>query len=249
VNREEEFFVGYLPMPPRLRQRTRIMVGLGAAAIAAVALTLAFAQHGFAHSVFEFGEYRNFEGVILERPYPMLLVRRPGKTSASQPFSAFLLVDQFKHGADARVRGLDGKNVRLQGQLIYRDEGVMLELKPGSVQQEPQAGQGLDATMKSLGQITVAGELVDTKCYLGVMNPGSGKVHRDCAARCVSGGIPLAVVVHENGDGHVYLVAGIRSDGAARGLIHRVGEVVSLTGEGIEVNGQKFILLGSWPRS
>jgi hypothetical protein len=29
--------------------------------------------------------------------------------------------------------------------------------------------------------MTLTGEIVDSKCYLGVMNPGQGKVHRDCA--------------------------------------------------------------------
>jgi len=35
---------------------------------------------------------------------------------------------------------------------------------------------------------------VDSKCNFGVMNPGRGKVHKDCAARCLSGGIPPAFV-------------------------------------------------------
>jgi len=41
-----------------------------------------------------------------------------------------------------------------------------------------------------LGTFDLTGEIVDSKCYLGVMNPGNGKVHHDCAVRCLSGGIP-----------------------------------------------------------
>jgi hypothetical protein len=41
-----------------------------------------------------------------------------------------------------------------------------------------------------LGNSTLRGEILDPKCYLGVMKPGEGKPHRSCAIRCISGGIP-----------------------------------------------------------
>jgi hypothetical protein len=37
---------------------------------------------------------------------------------------------------------------------------------------------------KNLGEFDLVGEIVDSKCYLGNMNPGNGKVRRDCAVRC-----------------------------------------------------------------
>jgi hypothetical protein len=33
------------------------------------------------------------------------------------------------------------------------------------------------------------GEIVDSKCHLGVMKPGEGPTHRDCAVRCLLGHI------------------------------------------------------------
>ena len=48
---------------------------------------------------------------------------------------------------------------------------------------------------------------MDSKCYLGVMNPGSGKVHRDCAVRCISGGIPPIFVTNNfNGSPAILLL-------------------------------------------
>jgi hypothetical protein len=41
------------------------------------------------------------------------------------------------------------------------------------------------------------GEIVDTKCYLGVMTPGEDKVHRGCAVRCISRGVPPAFLVRD----------------------------------------------------
>jgi hypothetical protein len=34
------------------------------------------------------------------------------------------------------------------------------------------------------------GEIVDSKCHLGAMNPGAGPTHRLCAIRCLRGGLP-----------------------------------------------------------
>ena len=48
---------------------------------------------------------------------------------------------------------------------------------------------------------------MDSKCYLGAMNPGSGKVHRDCAVRCISGGIPPIFVTNDfNGSPAILLL-------------------------------------------
>jgi hypothetical protein len=79
--------------------------------------------------------------------------------------------------------------VRLQGQLIYREGGTMVEIAPGSITALNTVSAN-EPTTRDLGPATLTGEIVDSKCYLGVMNPGQGKVHRDCAARCLSGGIP-----------------------------------------------------------
>jgi hypothetical protein len=49
---------------------------------------------------------------------------------------------------------------------------------------------------------------VDTKCFLGVMHPATGKVHRVCAVRCLSGGAPPALLVRdEQGNSTALLLA------------------------------------------
>lgn len=217
----EEFYIGYAPRPPRRIARTisRAVVGLNALA-AAVALVLVFAQRPFARSTFEFQQYREVTGEMELKPYPALLVVRPG----GKEYSRYLLVAPGKHGADAEVRSFAGEAVQLRGSLIYRDGQTMVELVPGSVQalrKEPAA-----VSFATLGEVTLTGEIVDSKCFLGVMNPGRTKVHRDCAARCISGGIPPAFVT---ADGFYLLVGG---DG--RAVQH---EVLDWVGETIEVTG------------
>jgi hypothetical protein len=78
--------------------------------------------------------------------------------------------------------------------------------------------------------VTLSGEIVDSKCYLGVMNPGQGKVHRDCAARCLSGGIP-PIFITTDGRQQLLLVG---RDGRALGrdaLREFIAEPIQVDGE------------------
>jgi hypothetical protein len=183
-----EFYVGYLPKAPAGIARgikTLIAVVFVLSAIAAIAF--ARAQKTFAPSAFEYGKEQTFEGVIETRPFPALVTTGSGARATQT--KRYLLVATGKHGADSEVQPYAGQPVRLRGTLIYRDNQSMIELVKDSVAVTAGTRQ-LPAPMTNLGTFTLNGEIVDSKCYLGVMNPGNGKVHRDCAVRCLSGGIP-----------------------------------------------------------
>ncbi len=141
----------------------------------------------------------------MTRPYPTLLVARPGEAGQHDRYSRYLLVAPGKHGADDLVAGFDGKQVRLQGQLIYREGGTMVEITPGSIAVIDTAPAVQEMTT-DLGTVTVTGEIVDSKCYLGVMNPGQGKVHRDCAARCLSGGTTIRGELLQRGESRLLMI-------------------------------------------
>jgi hypothetical protein len=227
-----DFYVGYLPKAPIALARfvRRVVVLLGFLVVA-VALVLVAGQMPFASSTFEYGKMRKFEGIVDARPYPTLSVARPGKVGSGDKHSRYLLVAPGKHSADNLVAGFDGKEVRLQGQLIYRESVTMIEIEPGSIAplNSPSAQQ---APTVDLGEVTVTGEIVDGKCYLGVMNPGNGKVHRDCAARCISGGIP-PIFVTSDGEEQFLLVASDGNAIAADALREFVAEPITITGEAL----------------
>jgi hypothetical protein len=216
MNNESEFFVGYLPMPAELRKMLRRELPALGATVAVAAAILVAAQHPFAASTFEFQQYGDYQGVIRTHPYPALDVadrRLP-----------WLLVAPGKHGAGDLVGGLDGQHVRLKGARIFRGEDRMLELLPGSVQA---AGPAVAAAETiDLGAVQLTGEIVDSKCYLGVMNPGNGKVHRDCAVRCISGGIPPAFLVRDAAGQSVIMLLG----NWKRELLGHVAEPIALHG-------------------
>jgi hypothetical protein len=219
----DDFYVGYLPKAPAtlgswiFRTVTvLVLAGLAAAAV------LAVKQPPYANSNFEFGVVRDFSGVIETNPYPILQTAN----------SSFLLVAPGKHGASGLVRPLEGKSVRLKGSLIERGPDRMLELLPESLPQTGQISTQAVPLSRDLGAIRLRGEIVDSKCYLGVMNPGNGKVHRDCAARCISGGAPPAFIVQDaTGETQFLLLAG--SDGRA---LKR--EVLSFVAEPLEIEGR-----------
>jgi len=184
-----EFYIGYVTKAPAGISRLIRTTVIALMAVAVIgAFTFASVQRTFAPSIFEYGKQRSFEGIIERKPYPTLLVKRPGSQDSGS--SHYLLVAEGKHGADEEVSAFEGKAVRLKGTLIYRSNQTMIEVVRGSIAVEGTA-EAFPAAEKRLGTFELSGEIVDGKCYLGVMNPGSGKVHRDCAARCLSGGVPV----------------------------------------------------------
>lgn len=182
-----EFYVGYLPKAPsEIARKMKVVIVVLFAAATTCAIRFAALQRTYARSFFESGKERTFNGVIEASPYPTLL-SSPDAANASA--SRYLLVANAKHGADSQVAAYIGKSVRLRGRLIYRDDQKMIALAAGSISVLNDAQQNQVAS-KNLGEFDLVGEIVDSKCYLGNMNPGNGKVHRDCAVRCLSGGIP-----------------------------------------------------------
>jgi hypothetical protein len=200
-----EFFVGYLPKAPpgiaRIFRRTVFGLLLAASLLA---ISLVRSQHPFADAVFEYGQIRNFEGVLQARPYPMLLVPRPADTGSLAAYSNYLLVGEGKHAVAPLPAELSDSRVKLRGTLIYRENQTAIEVVSGSITGSGSADKKASSLVAE-GPAVLTGEIVDTKCYLGVMNPGEGKVHRDCATRCLSGGIPPGFAV-ENSSREVYLL-------------------------------------------
>jgi hypothetical protein len=223
MHNESEFYVGYLPMPAGLKRTIRlVIVGLGALAAGAAAV-LIVGQHPFPAASFEFQQYREFRGTLIAEPYPGLVI--PGRGLP------WLLVAPGKHGV-AGIRAFDGREVKLTGERIVHGDDHMIEItKQISTLSGAVAQRAPDV---DLGEVELTGEVVDSKCYFGVMNPGAGKVHRDCAVRCISGGIPPALLVRDSkGKTTTLLLAKWH-----RGLLHHIAEPVTVRGRLVRSSGR-----------
>jgi len=236
-----EFYVGYLPKAPAgVARRIRIAVAILIVFATALAITFAKIQRTYAPSVFEFGKERSFAGVIVNSPFPTLVVSRPGPAESGSP--RYLLVAAGKHGADSQTAAYAGKAVQLRGTLIYRDRQMMIELVSGSISSVSAAHEPPSVT-KDLGSFELTGEIVDSKCYLGVMNPGNGKVHRDCAVRCLSGGIPPIFATNDfNGVPAIFLLIDPRQKPLPKeAFLNRVAQPVRIRGRVSQTGDTLFL--------
>lgn len=231
----DEFYIGYEPqMPVGLALRIRrVACSLIALALVTPAV-LVFSENRFAPGVFEFGRVRNFSGQIVEFPYPALTSR-----DLTGVTTTYWLVGPGKHGAADVVRGRDGQQVQLSGSLIQRDRDAMIEVVPGSLVIVGGGARSLEP-LRSHGVVNVVGEIVDSKCHLGVMKPGDGPTHRDCAVRCLLGRIPPMFVPHDRPDvGRLSLVADADHPFADADML--AGRRVLIRGEVLQRGAQKFL--------
>jgi hypothetical protein len=240
----DEFFIGYEPpMPPRLARFVVTVVIVLTGAVAAWAVTLASGHVRLEGGTFEFGHPRRFAGTIVERPYPALQIDGGDQNGSPR----LLLVAPGKHGADELVRGLDGRYVTLTGTRIQRGTRAMVEIEPGSIVRGAASESRLTpaairAESFAEGPITLRGEIVDSKCFLGVMVPGAGKTHKDCASLCLRGGIPPALYVQDrSGQSIVLLLTGPSGEPIGTQAVGFAGEAVDVSGA-IERQGGWLVL-------
>ncbi|MBL9135746.1 MAG: hypothetical protein JNK85_07755 [Verrucomicrobiales bacterium] len=223
----EEFYVGYLDhAPPAMARFVRRWVAAAVVVLLAWLAVIAGQQSPMGQGRFEFGIERVFEGLFLAEPLPLLRVAAPDGVGTN-----YVVVGLGKHGVPDVLRQYHGRRIRFRGSLIERDGTLMAEWNvPDSLEVLSPAPER-DSEMEEIvmGDAHVAGELVDTKCFLGVMRPATGKVHRACAIRCLSGGVPPGLLVQRE-DGHAVVVM----------LVSGVGNVpwnVSWAGRQVKVRG------------
>ena len=249
----DEFFVGYLPVPPETGRRMRGVIA-GLVFLAAVAASvLAIATGPFDRATYEYGTESEWRGTLEVAPVPMLIAR-----AEAAPGSAFVtmrrypIVAEGKHGAGPMLAGFEGTAVRFRGRRIVREGTTMIELVPGTIERDqpalPSDGTPAPASrIEDLGRQTFAGEIVDSKCFLGVMNPGRLEVHRACALRCIAGGIPPMLFAHDakGREAHLLLV-----DAAGHPVNDRVfdlvGRPVTLAGRLERRDDLHYLYVETW---
>lgn len=225
-----EFYVGYQPdAPPGVTRVIRVAVaGIAMAALLVAALLIA-GQAQFDVSRFEFQQFREYRGNYYAWPYPMIAADGVD----------YVLAGFGKHGAEVPLGIAEGAAVALRGAKAENGSNRILELMPGTFARIE--GAPLARSIARFRTVTLSGEVVDTKCHFGVMNPGRGKVHRDCAARCISGGIPPGLLARDaSGTQRVFLLAD-RNGTLGKALAGFAGEPVSITGEIIRA-GSTWVL-------
>lgn len=237
---QDEFYVGYHDSaPPRLRRRTRVTVVAIAATTALVAAISAGFQTPADIGTFEFGIERSFEGILREKPTPLLQATAVNGMTTN---ALYLLVGAGKHGPPSIITGHDGQWVRFVGTAIGRRGDRMIEMnQPETFAVVQHSGPAPAVANAVLGVVRFSGELIDTKCYLGVMRPATGKVHRACAVRCLAGGIPPGLLVRDAQGQPTVVVLGGPGGALLKFDPQWGGRVVEATGELSRIGSNWFL--------
>jgi len=238
----EEFYIGYKnKMPSGISRFLRRVIAVIALIMLALMLLLVKGQRPFLPSQCEYPTVKSFEGVIIEKPYPLLLIEHH-YSDKDRNFSLYYLVAEGKHGAGDLVKGLDRKFVSFKGSLTYLDGQTMIEIIGDSLQVKSNYTSN-PFTYKFLDQRTFTGQIVDSKCYLGVMNPADLGEHRDCAIRCISGGIPpLFIVQDKNGKKLYMLLESLDGKSVNQEVLGLIDEPVEITGRVMSYGNLLFLI-------
>lgn len=225
----DEFYIGYEDdTPPGIGRRLHDLLVAVAAAAVAVAVVVLMAHPRLEPARFDFGRPQAVTGVLRRAPYPSLVVDR----------DRVWLSGQGKHGADAAVAGVPEGPVTLHGALISRGVHRMFEIVPGSPVAASTRQPRAPAAATGGTEVALTGEIVDAKCFLGVMNPGEGTVHRDCARMCLLGGLPPALLVRGGrGEEALVLLVSASGDPIGRALADIAGLPVRVRGRLGRENG------------
>lgn len=230
----DEIYVGYLPVPAGQRRFLRVAVPTITWILCLITLAWTRTQRDPGAGVWDADNTTRFTGTVVATPYPMLLADDAGD---GRP-GTLLLVEVGKHGGGRRAAPFDGQRVTISGWLVHRDARRMIELEPGdaafhAANDRPPA---LAPAPEPLGRVTLRGEIVDSKCFLGVMKPGEGKTHKSCATLCITGGIPPMLVTRDNaGTPTFYLLTNENGGPLDPAAYPFIGDPVDVVGEAVRV--------------
>jgi hypothetical protein len=245
---DNEFYIGWMPQSSsataRFARKVTIVLVLFIACTAIVVATL---QKQFSTAVFEYGKPIHIKGVFFEKPFPAVKIITGRDFFGNASIMTVPLVGYGKHGAGGmmkelgRRKGIDlnHKEINLLGTLIYSQGRTLLQVdQSDSAVSEFTDCRNLSAYSKEPkegGLQTLKGEIIDPKCYFGVMKPGEGKAHRDCAIRCILGGIPPMLLVRgSNGESRYYIISAESTEATGKAVQDFVGEPAMIQGRVIE---------------
>ena len=197
---QKEFYIGWQDEMPKGNKHflKKVLVPLFIL-LPLVAIAIVLFQRSFSNNQADWNSMKEITGTYYHTPVPMLVA---DATSLPDTLSKnILLVGYGKFGAEGimntiqkNTEDLNGKKIRLQGVLLHGDGKTLMQVsdEKSSLIETLETNSVVQATPQASPKepIELRGEILDPKCYFGVMKPGEGKIHKSCAIRCISGGIP-----------------------------------------------------------
>lgn len=247
-----ELYIGYeKKAPPRVRKLAKLVIIALLLLMPVGAFLITSGQKGFASSTFEFGKLTQLEGFFYKDPYPMLRIKGERDSYGNPIYITLPLVNIGKMGIQQVIGEIEAEGVvidehavKIEGTLIYYDGKALLELsnQGASVLEVFESVDETPPHVLNLGEIELTGEIIDPKCYFGVMKPGENKPHRSCAVRCISGGIPPVLMTTDSiGRRNYFMMASQTGEPINKKVLPYVAEQVRISGSLVIVDDWVWI--------
>lgn len=236
----DEFYVNYASVPPSYRRFLLRFIPLLVVGAIVFAVFLPVIHDQFNPGKIQGSQ--DLEGLLVAEPVPHLVVPRPGDTGSKVPFSRYILSGTGKTAPRASVLEFLGQWVTLKGIVVSRNQLSVIAAQSAEPL-EPPEGVTIDPSNGTvLGQYALTGEILDGKCYPGIMKPGQGKTHRACAIRCINGGVPAVFRVHNNRNDVMYfLLADEQGQAVSDRILDFVADPVAISGTVVQYDDM-FVL-------
>lgn len=229
MKKQDEFFVSYIEgsLGENTRKTLKRFAWISLLLILASASIFSFSQKPFSNSSFELASETKISGIFHENPYPMLRVN-----VAEGEYKNVLLLGFGKSSANPslqkirnQIKSLEGMTLTIEGNLIYYNGKTLIQVTDAekvSLENKPKVFLKQNV---QIGEITLSGEVIDPKCYFGVMKPGKGKIHRSCASLCISGGIPPVLATNdENNLSPYFLITDLNGNPINKEILAYIGK-------------------------
>lgn len=224
-----DFFIGWRDRLARPDRRFLLAAAAGfLAGAGGLSALLAADRTALGTGTWDPGADRDWPGLLVHTPYPHLVTTAIEGTRRSA-----LLFCQVKCGVRPRVDDIPAGPVRVRGSLLRHGSDCAIAVidGPDAFAPLPDAAVPEAAQPVPLGDVTLVGEILDSKCWLGAMRPGFGKVHKACAALCIQGGIPPAFRVRDrSGQERLLLLTDPQGGAAGPGILPFVADPVRASG-------------------
>lgn len=200
----DEFYVGYLPLPPGYKRFLLVLVSLLVVGVIAVSFLMTSQQSDPGTGQWDLSNTVTYTGVLRSEPYTLLVVPEGDGGDTRN----ILLVTMGKIGGAGLDLPAEGETMSVAGYPIIRGgDTVLLTVENPESDVTQESFQNVKWSPKTLGPASLSGQIIDPKCYFGAMKPGEGKVHKACATLCISGGIPpMFMTTDAAGDRTYYLL-------------------------------------------
>lgn len=221
MDKDQEFYIGWMSKAPKsfAQHIKKVLLTLLVMVIIA-GFVLGISQKKFSTGNFEFGVLTEIKGVYFNQPVACIKVINGKDIFGKLSHVTIPLLGFGKMGAAGIITAIENekklsinhREITIKGTLLYNDGKLLMQVDSNDqplMHIGELAAEGLLPVKQDLGEMEIKGEIIDPKCYFGVMKPGQGKPHKDCAIRCILGGIPPVLkVADQSGAENYYLVVG-----------------------------------------